>query len=254
MTPTCPDCSHPIDDAHQDRADGSCERCDDAAGVGEYAPCTARPLEYCAPEEIAQHCPAGLSHCPGHPIAEPDELPDDSMAAYAGAAARLAADTPNDLPAGAVIDDDPEAFAAELVAEYREAIERQRATWQRWRRASNGDRHAVATAGRLTADELASAAARFGLVAGPIPLNAGGDATYAPRMHEASDVWGAIVTAMRETYHGSTQRTDWPYDATTERYNFSPSGPWHSAPPPIYAAGLTASSASATQQTRSTEP
>lgn len=28
------------------------------------------PLEYCAPEEIAPHCPAGGTVCPGHPAGE----------------------------------------------------------------------------------------------------------------------------------------------------------------------------------------
>ena len=31
----------------------------------------AERLEYCAPEEIAEHCLAGLDDCPGHPAAEP---------------------------------------------------------------------------------------------------------------------------------------------------------------------------------------
>jgi hypothetical protein len=26
------------------------------------------PLAYCAPEEIAEHCPAGGVTCPGHPV------------------------------------------------------------------------------------------------------------------------------------------------------------------------------------------
>ncbi len=98
-------------------------------------------------------------------------------------------------------------------------------------------RRSMIARAQLTDDELATAAARFGIVAGPIPLNAGGDETYPDRMHEAAQVWAVIVTGMRELYHGSTTRTDWPYDASAERFELSPAGRWHYALPPIYAAG-----------------
>lgn len=122
---------------------------------------------------------------------------------------------------------------------------------------------------RVTSDELATAAARFGIVAGPIPANDGGPASYPARMHESVDIWSSWRAMVEHTNrarryaathpdvqsepnasetYSMTGFRGWPgdaqadYDASAERFNLSPSGPWNSPRrlPAIYHRGLIA--------------
>jgi hypothetical protein len=78
------------------------------------------------------------------------------------------------LPPGATVDDDPEAFAVELMTAYDEALHRNSGRWATALRRGAMQRTERGASFRLTEDELATAAARFGIVADrdALPLNA----------------------------------------------------------------------------------
>ncbi len=75
-------------------------------------------------------------------------------------------------------------------------------SWPALLATANADRASRIAHAHLITDELAAAAARFGIVAGPIPLNAGDDASYPQRARKGADVWNVIARHYRhrDTY------------------------------------------------------
>jgi len=142
---------------------------------------------------------------------------------------------------------------------------RDAASWSYYLDTAAEHRRDVVRRGRLTPHELATAASRFGIVADDYVLPITGAGTAVLRMHEAVAVYGswraqAFMDRSERAYraeHGdhAGQARDWSvagfrgwpgdvaadYDASAERFNLSPSGPWHRALPPIYAAAGIAS-------------
>lgn len=156
-----------------------------------------------------------------------------------------------------------------------------RYTWSAALHMGDVTRREAIAAAHLTTDEIATAAARFGIVPGPIPMNAGGAESFPDRMHEAVATWSSLRAQVEMTNRlrdfrathpdagpidGTTQYQAqgfraWPgdvqadYDASAERFNLSPSGPWDGWPP-IYTEGalerpdlLSAPTKTASQQT-----
>lgn len=152
----------------------------------------------------------------------------------------VVSDDHDDLPAGAVADDDLDELAEELMTAYDDAIDARREVWSNLLRAGDTDRRRMIRRARLTRDELATAAARFGIVADPASLTyregstPGKDA--ADRQRSTGDVWAAVPAARA----GKTTHDTRYYESSDGFEEFERT--YHGARPlaAIYAVGVAA--------------